>query len=381
MQPTYLDTKIKKTRRKLITPLIIVGALLLGTVSYVVISKKIQTSQPNNQVSTFKEGNVSDIAEKALPAVVSITTDSISFDALGNSQEIVSAGTGFIVRDDGLIITNRHVVEGFTKVSVVTNDGQLFDNAKVVGIYPTNDIAFVKIEASDLPTLEITDSDSVKVGDEIVAIGNALGIFQNSVTSGIISALNRPLPLALNEIGSVYEGLFQIDAAINHGNSGGPLLNSKAQVIGINSAGAEAGAAENLGFSIPINQAKGGLNSLLKTGVFDVPFLGVTYISLSPIIAKEKKIVGIDYGALLLDTKKNAAAKEGGAAKKAGLKAGDVVTKIGGKSLKNKSLLSTISEFQPGESISIEIFRDGKYKELPLVVGSYNEYAKNNKEI
>ena len=200
---------------------------------------------------------------KVSPSVVSIVTEIRSNSWYGTTTSS-AAGTGFILTDNGYIMTNKHVVDGAKSISVILEDGTTYEKAKLVGIDPLNDAAILKIKAENLTPVTLGDSKTISTGQSVVAIGNALGVYGNSVTYGIISGTGRSI-VASDSNGEAYESLsdlIQTDAAINSGNSGGPLVNAAGQVVGINTA--TSGSAENIGFSIPIGSVKGIINSAIK---------------------------------------------------------------------------------------------------------------------
>jgi S1-C subfamily serine protease len=215
----------------------------------------------------------------------------------GYEKQRIGGGTGFIISKDGLILTNKHVVsDDKAEYTVYLNDGRKF-KAEILALHPKDDLALIKIKANNLPTLTLGNSDSVKIGQFVIAIGNALGEFQNTVSFGVISGLRRSIT-ASDQSGAIerLEGLLQTDAAINFGNSGGPLINIKGEVIGVNTA--IAGGAENIGFAIPINRAKKMIEEVQKKGKIELPFLGVYYILINDEIQKKLNLP-VDYGAYI----------------------------------------------------------------------------------
>ncbi len=329
-----------------------------------------ETSITEKRQIVSQEGEVvADVAEKVSASVVSIVTESQA--ALGYqtyTQE--GAGTGVIISKDGYVLTNRHVVEGVNNVKIVLADGTTYENVKVVGADPANDLAFLKIEGGkDLSAATIGDSSSVEVGEKVIAIGNALGQYQTSVTSGIISGLGRPL-VAGGASGEAEQlsNLLQTDAAINPGNSGGPLVNLNGEVIGINTAIDQE--AQGIGFAIPINDAKGLIKSVTETGQLKRAFLGVSHISVTAEVAKEYQL-SIQYGAYVT-SQQGSPISAGSPAEKAGLKKGDIITKLDGKRIDAKNpLLSAISAHQPGDKVSVTYMRDGKESTVEVVLGEY----------
>jgi serine protease Do len=329
--------------------------------------KKIVTSQ--SQL-------ISQIAKTVGPSVVSVNVSISSADdsglgAYGLSQprQSQAAGTGIIISSDGLIVTNRHVVpKGTTNVSVTLSDGTELKNVAVVGRTGDNDtldVAFLKVNNSGdhkLTPAALGNSSAVQVGDNVVAIGNALGQFQNTVTSGIISGYGRSLEAgdSSGNSGESLVDLFQTDAAINEGNSGGPLANLNGQVIGINTA--VAGGAQNIGFAIPINDVKGLINQVVKTGKFNRPYLGVRYVQLTADIADELHLK-TQNGALIVpdNGQPEPSVIPDSPASKAGLKSNDVITAVNDTKIdQHHSLTSLLSQKQPGDKLDLTVSRDGK---------------------
>ncbi len=331
---------------------------------------------------------ISQIAKNVSPSVVSINasvtnaTDSNDpFGQFGGARQAVAAGTGIIISANGLIVTNRHVVPlGTTEVSVTLSDGTELKDVKVVGRTGDNDsldIAFLKInnaKGNKLTPAVIGDSTKVQVGDDVVAIGNALGQFQNTVTSGIISGYGRSVQAVSDSSNSGSENLdnlFQTDAAINEGNSGGPLVNLNGQVIGINTAVA-GGGAQNIGFAIPTNDIRGLIEQVLKTGSFARPYLGVRYMPLTSDIAEQFKI-NTTNGALVVPSEDPSSPSviPDGPAATAGVKEGDVITKVNGNKIdQTHSLTSLLAQHQPGDKISITVKRGNQELKLNVTLGS-----------
>jgi len=309
-----------------------------------------------------------DSVKKVTPAVVSITTSQNVLDFFGRTIQEQGGGTGFIVTNDGLIMTNKHVAEAGTSLSVLTADGKDYQ-AKVVAEDPTNDLAILKIDASGLPVVDLGNSDDLQIGQWVIAVGNALGQLQNTVTVGVISARERQLTAGGGGTQEQLNNMLQTDAAINSGNSGGPLVNLAGQVIGINTA--IASNAQNIGFAIPINQAKKALDSYKKSGKIIKPFLGVRYVTVNKEIARAQKL-SVDYGALLVgSTDDQSAVVAGSPADKAGLKDGDIILEINGEKIsENHPLAAIIAGYQPGNEIELKILRDNKESTLKVKLGS-----------
>ncbi len=336
------------------------------------------------KIVTSESALINQIAKTVGPSVVSVNVEISDgeVDFFGNAQPSAqAAGTGIIISSTGIIITNRHVVPtGTTKVGVTLSDGTEFKDVTVIG--RTNDsdsldVAFLKItdtKGHKLVPAELGDSSQVQVGDNVVAIGNALGQFQNTVTSGIISGYGRSVTAGDSSgQSSATENLvnlFQTDAAINEGNSGGPLVNMNSQVIGINTA--IAGNAQNIGFAIPVNDIKGMVNQVLKTGKFARPYLGVRYISLTPDTANQLDLA-ITSGAYISESTNPEAPSiiPDSPADEAGLKQRDIITAIDDTKIdQTHSLSSLLGTHQPGDKVKLTVVRDGKTLHINATLGS-----------
>ncbi|MEX0587477.1 MAG: trypsin-like peptidase domain-containing protein [Patescibacteria group bacterium] len=290
-----------------------------------------------------EEETIIEVTEATEPAVVSIAVE--SSNVLTGRQELSGRGTGFVVRENGLILTNRHVVEDGEDYVVIAADGTQYAVSKIE-IDTFLDFAIVKIEASGLPTLTLGDSDQIRLGQTVVAIGNALGEFTNSVTRGVISGIGRGITVGQESL----ENVIQTDAAINPGNSGGPLLNLAGEVIGINTAIARD--SENIGFAIPINLVKPVFEQYEQTGKISRPFLGVGYTLLSE---EEAAFYEIPVGAYVTEVSKNSGAA------KAGVKVGDIITAINGEAVSpSNGLAKLIIKYQIGDKVTLTIDREGK---------------------
>jgi serine protease Do len=305
---------------------------------------------------------VVDVAKQVSPSVVSITTKQLGQGFYGQTQQVEGAGTGIIVSADGLILTNKHVVpDGTSTVTVVDANGKQYTDGQVVSRDPVNDIAFIRIKASGLHAAQLGDSSNVKVGEKVVAIGNALGQFQNSVTEGIISGVSREIA-AGDQSGSaseVLQNVFQTDAAINPGNSGGPLVNLVGQVIGMNTAVASQNA-QNIGFAIPINDIKNDISSVMTQGKIVRPYLGVRFVSITNDVASSNNL-SVNNGAWLQSDQSGPSVVAGSPAAKAGLKDGDIITKVDGTLIDpTHSLQTLVSNHKVGDKVDLTVIRDGK---------------------
>lgn len=342
-------------------------------------------SQADQQIVRSESQLISDIAKTVGPSVVSIdvTSTGQQTDFFGRSRAVEqqSAGTGIILSEDGYVVTNRHVIDAAaTQVSITLADGTQLDDVEIVGRTAdtdTLDIAFLKIKdtkGKKLTAAKLGDSSKVQVGDKVVAIGNALGQFQNTVTSGIISGYGRNLE-AGNGDGDESESLqnlFQTDTAINEGNSGGPLVNINGEVIGINTAIA-AGGAENIGFAIPINDVQGLIKSVLRSGKLERPYLGVRYVTLTDQYAYEYNL-DIKRGAYLAPGQASPAIIAGSPAEKAGLKEKDIITKVDGTAIDERnSLVSLVSRKAVGEQVELTVVRDGKEQIIKVTLEAFKQ--------
>lgn len=300
-----------------------------------------------------EESVVIDVVEKVSPSVVSVVVKTVNFDYFSGaaSSSESGIGTGFIVDANGLVMTNSHVVDNPDgKYSVVLKDGTTYEVNKV-HLDKSSDIAILEVTARNLSAVEFGDSDALKVGQKAIAIGNALGRFQNTVTTGVVSGIARQIR-ATSPFGDskIYEDVIQTDAALNPGNSGGPLLNSSGQVIGINVA--TTSGVDNIGFAIPVNDVKPILASFIKNGRIIRPFLGVSYTVITKEIAALR---GMPQGAFV------STVVAGSPAEKAELKRGDIIKKIDDQDITGEnSLANIIMRKNVGDKIELLIDRENK---------------------
>lgn len=277
----------------------------------------------------------------------------------GTKKQEIGGGTGFAVSEDGLILTNKHVVaDKKAEYTVLTNDGKKYA-AKVLDLDPFLDIAVIKVSGVKFKPVVFGDSDKLKLGQTVIAIGNALGEFRNTVSVGVVSGLSRNIVASGGNYGNeIIQGVIQTDAAINPGNSGGPLINLRGEVIGINTA--IVSGAQNIGFAIPINQAKRVINSIKTSGKIKVPYLGVRYIMINEEIAKNQKLP-VDYGALLRGSEEGPAVMPNSPAFKAGLMAEDIILEVNGQKIDaNNPLGLVIQKYEIGQVIKLKIKRGDK---------------------
>ena len=338
-------------------------------------------SLPGGVRVVTEESVVIDVVEKVSPSVVTVSVERerpiMEFGQgdpfglfpiprqRGTELEETDIGSGFIISPDGLIVTNKHVVsDPQYSYNVITSDNQSHDVERVYRD-PVNDLAILKIDAGGLTPIEMGDSDALKVGQLVVALGTPLGEFRGSVTKGIVSGLGRGITAGSPFEGMAEEldGVIQTDAAINPGNSGGPLVNSAGQVIGVNTA--VASGAENIGFALPINIVKEAVANFEETGSFDRAFLGVSY----RMITRDLSVMNdIPEGAYILEV------IEGSVAAKAGIKRGDIITHFDGMRLNEQEQLSRlINKKKIGDKVDVTIWRNTEEKELNITLGEYEE--------
>ncbi|MFC1790451.1 S1C family serine protease [Patescibacteria group bacterium] len=329
-----------------------------------------------------EESKVIDVVEKVSPSVVTVTISKkqivspFQFDfgpfgilgpSTGGREEKIEAdiGSGFIISTDGLIVTNRHVIDDpEASYKVVTSDDQEY---KIEKIYrdPVNDLAILKINAQNLQPVELGDSAKLKVGQFVIAIGTALGEFRTTVTTGVVSGLGRGITAGspFENYVEALDDVIQTDAAINPGNSGGPLLNSLGQVIAVNVAVAPQG--ENIAFAIPINIIKESLANFQENGQFSRPFLGVRYRMISRDLAIMNEV---PQGAYLVEVITDSPAE------KAGLEEGDIITRFDDLSVgKQESLAKLINEKKVGDRVALKVWREGEDLELEVKLEEFGE--------
>jgi S1-C subfamily serine protease len=338
----------------------------------------IRTGQIEQRV-LVEESVVTEVADTVSPSVVTVTIQTprrriLEFSPFGGGLrsrieggEPQDIGTGFIVSEDGLIITNKHVVsDSESSYKVVTFDNQEYEVQKI-SRDPSNDLAVLKIDGSGLKPVELGSSENLKVGQFVIAIGTALGEFRSTVTTGVISGLGRGITA-----GSAFQGfveqlddVIQTDAAINPGNSGGPLLNSAGQVIGVNVA--VAAGAENIGFAIPIDIVKDALKQFNESGSFaSKPFLGVQY----QMVDEETAVLNkLPQGAYVVEV------VEASPAEAAGVQPGDIIAKFDGEDVRDTDggLADLIAKKKAGQQVSLEVWREGETLQLSATLSEFNE--------
>lgn len=287
----------------------------------------------------------------------------------GTRRQEIGGGSGFVISQEGLIVSNKHVVSDTqASYTILTNDGGKYE-AEILARHPSLDLAILKIKkpsGKNLAVVRLGDSDSVKLGQTAIVIGNALGEFRNTVATGVISGLARTVTAQGGGIMETIEGVIQTDAAINQGNSGGPLLNLKGEVIGINTA--MVVGAQNIGFAIPINQVKKAIESVQTSGKIVVPFLGVRFLKITPELAKKEKL-SVENGALLRGNEEGPAVLPNSPAQKAGLQAEDIILEINNEQINQEhSLVVILQKYIVGDKIKLKVLREEKEINLEVVL-------------
>jgi serine protease Do len=359
-------------------------------------SKNENVPAPAKPAAVDENSELADMVKKATPSVVSIliskqvavqpVSDFFDFSPFGfnfgqpsdnsdnanspKEKQQVGSGSGFIISADGLIVTNRHVVsDADATYTVVLSDGSKHD-AKVLARDTVIDLALVKIEGKNLPALELGNSDSLELGQTVVAIGNALGQFSNSVTRGIVSGLNRRITAGDNFSGSseTIDAAIQTDAAINPGNSGGPLLTLDGKVVGVNTAVSSQG--QSVGFAIPINVAKQSIESVRSTGRIVRPYLGIRYVLISDAMAKQNQLP-VSYGALISRGNQpgQVAVIPGSPADKAGIMENDIILEADGTKIDtDHPITNIVVRKKVGDKVLLKVYHKGDTKTITVTL-------------
>ena len=322
-----------------------------------------------NKIDTSKLLSPAEVYAANVNSTVGITT-SITTNYWGFQSTSAASGSGFIISTDGYILTNHHVIEDSNSITVTMYDGEDYE-AKLIGYDESNDIAVLKIEATDLVPVVLGDSDNLNVGDPVVAIGNPLGELTFSLTSGTVSAKDREVTFS----NGVTMALIQTDCAINSGNSGGALFNLYGEVIGVTNAkysgsGSEA-SIDNIGFAIPLNSVRSIVESIIEKGYVTKPYLGVSVTD----VDESYTIYGLPIGAAIQTI------TEDSPAEKAGLKIGDIVTKAGKKDITcGNDLVAVVAASEPGEKIVLTVYRSGKTLEITVEIGEQIQNSNQQQE-
>jgi 2-alkenal reductase len=297
----------------------------------------------------------------AVVTVVGIVPGQMTFFGPTNDQTV--SGSGVFISDQGYVITNNHVVEGTKEVKIVLSDGTE-QTVSILGTDPYSDIAVLKTDGAVPAVATLGNSDRLDPGETVIAIGSPLGNFKNTVTVGVVSATGRSI-----DTGNGYqiEDLIQTDAAINHGNSGGPLLDLAGEVIGINTLIVRntnnGDVAEGLGFAIPINTAQAIAQQIIQVGYFSRPYMGISFQPVNPNIAARYNLP-VQWGVYISQV------TSGGPASVAGLQQGDIITKVGDVTLdETHSYVNTLFTFKPGDQVTLNVMRDGKDMQIQITLG------------
>ena len=352
----------------------IVGTVNDREYSVVLEGVRDRTTIETVQVETGKRMTAAEVYAANVNSTVGITT-SITTNFWGYQSTSAASGSGFIISDDGYIITNYHVIEGSDSITVALFNGDTYE-AKVIGHDESNDLAVLKIEAMGLIPVVLGDSDNLNVGDDVLAIGNPLGELTFTLTAGKISAKDREVTFS----NAVTMNLLQTDCAINSGNSGGALFNMYGEVIGVTNAkysSSSSGASiDNIGFAIPMNSIRNIVESIIEKGYFSKPYIGVVVAD----VAQEYQIYGLPMGASVQSV------EEEGPAAAAGLAVGDIITKVGDKTVSGgNDVVSMIRSAAIDDHLKLTVYRKGEYLEIDVVVGeniqSTQEEAQQQEDI
>lgn len=377
------------------TKKIIITSLITALVTTLIVGYFFNPTQPKPtgvRTVSQSENAVVDAVEAANPAVVAITISKNvptyeqfyqnipgPFGGFGfqipqlrqNGTQLqeIGGGSGFLVSSDGYIVTNKHVVADATaQYTVFTNDGKKYE-AKVIDRDPVQDLAVIKIDGNNFPSLNFADSDQVKLGQSVIAIGNALAEFRNTVSLGIVSGLSRSITASDGQGNSEsLDQLIQTDAGINSGNSGGPLLNLSGEVIGVNVA--VANGANSIGFALSSNSVKNIVESVKTNGKIIRPYLGVRYTPVNAKV-KEENNLSVDYGALILngETPEQLAVMPGSPADKAGLVANDIILEVDGVKIDDKNTLpGMLGKKKVGDRVTLKVLSKGNEKMVTVTL-------------
>ena len=378
-ETTDRSTKIKSANFRLVIGTLAGASILISSASLGLTIYNTYRGNGGNSFlyslfdgnyTSFAEGTVAEVSSRVAPSVVSILTETRTTNWFGQDTTSSAAGTGVIVTADGYVLTNKHVVEGAKKIEIVTSDGTTYSDVTLVGTDPLNDVAFIKINnVRDLTPAILGDSKTLQTGQQVIAIGNALGQYHNTVTQGIISGTGRDLIAGDKSNSSYYERLsdmIQTDAAINGGNSGGPLLNGAGQVIGINTAVYSDG--NGIGFAIPISAVKGMLKTIINTGKAERAYIGVSYVNITPSVQKQYNL-STSRGAYVGGSP---AVIKDSPADRAGLVDGDIITGVNGVEVGTSGSLATlIGEYGVGDTVELTYLRNGEEHATKLTLEAY----------
>lgn len=342
-----------------------IGSAIWGSDSSTILQgERKNTVIDITSIDTNKLMTAAEVYAANVNSTVGITT-SVTTNFWGFTTTSAASGSGFILTSDGYILTNYHVIESSSSITVTLYNGDTYD-ATLIGYDESNDIAVLKIDATDLSPAVLGDSDNLNVGDSVVAIGNPLGELTFSLTSGAVSALGREITMS----NSVTMELIQTDCAINSGNSGGALFNLYGEVVGITNAkysgSGSSTSIDNIGFAIPINNVRSLVESIIENGYYAKPYIGVTVTD----VGEESTSFGLPAGAAVRSV------TEDSPAEKAGLQANDIITAINGETISGRTELSkAISECSPGDKLTLTVYRQGETLSIEVTVGEQIQSA------
>ena len=321
------------------------------------------------QIDTSKELTAAEVYAANVNSTVGITT-SVTTNIWGFQTTSAASGSGFIISTDGYILTNYHVIDDADSITVSLFDGTTYE-AVLIGYDESNDIAVLKVNAENLPPVILGDSDTLNVGDQVVAIGNPLGELTFSLTAGLVSAMDREVTLS----SSVTMNLIQTDCAINSGNSGGALFNMYGEVIGVtnakySSSSSSEASIDNIGFAIPVNSIRSIVESIIEKGYIANPYIGISVLDVS----EETQMYGIPAGVAVQSV------TDASPAAQAGLQAGDVITSVNGTAMDSSSLVDYVGASAIGDQLILEIYRQGQTMTINVTVGEQIQSALANEE-
>lgn len=350
----------------------VVAGIVSGSLSAVAVGNLMDSRQPAtltaSQGATTVNNITIDESSAVISAVARVAPAVVTIQSTIGRSGASGTGSGFIYDPNGFVLTNKHVVENATSLTVILDDGRTFEG-RVYGIDTLTDLAIVRIDGTDLPYAPIGSSAALEPGQLAIAIGNPLGSYENTVTTGVVSGIGRQITATstIDTSADVLRNLIQTDAAINPGNSGGPLVNSAGQVIGVNTAVSEN--AQGLGFSIPIDVAKPIMEQAVAGQQLVRPWIGVYYAPITSAMAAERNLP-VEAGALVGTNDGRAAVFPGSPAEAAGLRAGDIIVKLDGRSVTADADLSMlILPYAPGDTITLGILRDGSSQDVQVTLG------------
>lgn len=350
---------------------LVMGVLITNRFDLDALAQDTASTPESSQTAATGEKTAVEVFQQVSPAVVTVINEQTAQGAFGNSDQVqpVGSGTGFIIDDQGHVVTNWHVVDGGEKFQVIFANGEERD-ATLVGSDEVSDIAVVKIDGELPGIVPFGDSDALLPGQTVLAIGSPLGAFANTVTEGIVSAINRDFP---EETGgsSQYTNLIQHDAAINPGNSGGPLFNLSGEVVGVNTLGIPTDQngqpVQGLFFAIPSNTVSRIAQEIIAEGKVTYPFFGISYRNLTPQLAAQAGL-SVDYGAYVLEV------SEGGPAADAGIQAEDIVLSIAGQNIDAQTTFSeALFSHKPGETVDVVILRGDEQQTVQVTLADRSE--------